>query len=486
VAGEQCTPYAVSDGSGGAIITWVDLRGGSYTDIYAQHVDAAGQALWAADGIQISTSPDDDEVPAIIADGSGGAIIAWQSGLFVYTNILAQRVDASGNPLWAGGGITVSSALGGQAGVRLATDGAGGMVAAWSDGRNEGLTSIYAQRVERNGFLGYPSPYLGSVVDHPGDQGGQVIVTWDPSYLDVWPDCAVDYYSVWRRYAGTGLLQSAAPAPWRFVDCAALALLEASGWIYSGEVEAWQLNGYSCVVPSFGDSTAAGVPWMECMVLAHNTALDDFWMSEVLAGYSLDNLAPGAPLALAAEAVGLDASLTWSASGYRDEDLHHYDVHRSDVPGFTPDVTTFVGTASDTFFVDAEPGTQTWYYRVIAEDVHGNEGEPSNEAWADVGAGVNDPALPDALAILGASPNPFRSSALIAFTLPETARVTLGVYSVDGRRVATLLDGLVEAGHRRTSWSGRDDEGDPAPSGLYFIRLEAGAGSSVDKVVLLR
>jgi hypothetical protein len=484
--GEQSQPVVASDGSGGAHIAWVDRRGGYYPDIYAQHVDALGQVVWAADGIQISTAPDEDDSPEVQADGVGGAVIAWQSGLLSYSDIRAQRVDASGNLLWPGGGVMVSAAPGDQRSPHLATDGAGGVVVAWLDARIESLTCIYAQRVERNGFLGYPAAYLESVTDYPADQGGQVIITWDPSYLDVWPECAVDYYSVWRRYPDPDILGSARPAARQFLDVTSLSQLQASGWIYTGEVEAWQLPGYSFVVPTFGDSTGSGIPWTECMVLAHNTALDDFWMSGSLAGYSVDNLAPGAPLSLAAEAVGSDAVLTWTASGYHDEDLHHYNVHRSDVPGFVPGARTFAGTAADTFFVDADPGFRTWYYKVIAEDVHGNEGEPSNEASVDVGAGVEHPVMPEALAILGASPNPFRTSATIAFGLPETARISLSIFSVDGRRVAVLAESVVEAGYGHVSWSGSDDTGAPLPSGVYFVRLEAGSKSTMYKVVLLR
>jgi hypothetical protein len=485
-AEDQTAPLLAGDGAGGIYVAWTDGRDGYYSDVYAQHVSASGLPLWAADGIQISTSPDTDEMPAVLEDGAGGVIIAWQSGVFGYADIWAQRLDAAGNSLWPAGGVLVSSAPSFQVGARLASDGAGGAIAAWIDYRAEVSIDIYAQRIERNGFLGYPAPCLESIDDYPADQGGEVIVTWDPSYLDVWPGCGVDYYSVWRRYPGPGVLAFAgSPLP-SFTDEATLSALLASGWIYAGEVEAWQLDGYSYVVPSFGDSTADGVHYVECMVLAYNTALDDFWMSEVLEGYSVDNLAPGAPLGLAAEVEGADVSLRWTASGYRDEDLHHYDIHRSDVSGFMPDPGTLVGTAPDTFYLDPDPGPMTWYYRVIAEDVHGNEGEPSNEASANPGAGVDGSPLPEALAILGTGPNPFSTSARIAFGVPETARITLAVFSVDGRLVATLIDDTVEAGRRQVSWPGTDDSGKPLPSGVYFVRLTAGASGSMHKVVLLR
>jgi hypothetical protein len=37
-ANDQSSPQLVSDGAGGAIITWVDYRSGSYSDVYAQNV----------------------------------------------------------------------------------------------------------------------------------------------------------------------------------------------------------------------------------------------------------------------------------------------------------------------------------------------------------------------------------------------------------------------------------------------------------------
>ena len=67
----------IPDGSGGAIITWMDDRGGNF-DIYAQRLDADGNSLWTADGVPVCTATNTQGGPRIASDGWGGAIITWQ------------------------------------------------------------------------------------------------------------------------------------------------------------------------------------------------------------------------------------------------------------------------------------------------------------------------------------------------------------------------------------------------------------------------
>jgi len=51
----QTKPELVTDGLGGAIITWQDLRfGGFESDVYAQRVDSNGNVFWANNGVPIS------------------------------------------------------------------------------------------------------------------------------------------------------------------------------------------------------------------------------------------------------------------------------------------------------------------------------------------------------------------------------------------------------------------------------------------------
>lgn len=83
-------------------------------------------------------------------------------------------------------------------------------------------------------------------------------------------------------------------------------------------------------------------------------------------------------------------------------------------------------------------------------------------------------------------PNPFNPSTTIRYELPAAGDVRLTVHDVTGRLVATLADAPMAAGDHATVWDGRDSRGTDAPSGVYFARLRADAGTSSRKIVLVR
>ncbi len=84
-------------------------------------------------------------------------------------------------------------------------------------------------------------------------------------------------------------------------------------------------------------------------------------------------------------------------------------------------------------------------------------------------------------------PNPFNPETTIRFGVPAPGEVvSLKIYDVAGRTVATLLDGEKVAGSRTVRWDGRDNTGRIVASGVYFYRLEAGRESVSKKLVVLR
>ena len=65
--------------------------------------------------------------------------------------------------------------------------------------------------------------------------------------------------------------------------------------------------------------------------------------------------------------------------------------------------------------------------------------------------------------------------------------VRVHVFDVSGRLVRTLVDSKYQtAGSRTLVWSGRDDNGSPVASGVYFFRVDIGGESMKRNVVLLR
>ncbi len=83
-------------------------------------------------------------------------------------------------------------------------------------------------------------------------------------------------------------------------------------------------------------------------------------------------------------------------------------------------------------------------------------------------------------------PNPFNPSTTIQFSLPSDELVRLDVYSLDGRRIATLVNESMTAGFHNVTWLGRDDRGQLAASGMYFYQISAGSWQQVHKMTLMK
>jgi hypothetical protein len=83
-------------------------------------------------------------------------------------------------------------------------------------------------------------------------------------------------------------------------------------------------------------------------------------------------------------------------------------------------------------------------------------------------------------------PNPMRNQGGVAFSLPASGKALLAVYDALGRKIKVLLDEEVKAGSHRVRWDASDDWGRPLPSGVYFLRLEAGKTALTRKVVVIR
>ncbi len=87
---------------------------------------------------------------------------------------------------------------------------------------------------------------------------------------------------------------------------------------------------------------------------------------------------------------------------------------------------------------------------------------------------------------LTASPNPFRGETSLRLTLPEAARVRIGLYDSTGRLVRDLCQEMLQAGEHRFAWDGRTEGGARAPAGRYWARAEVGARHYSRALTLLR
>lgn len=154
-ADEQTTVFMDSDGANGAIITWNDFRSGSDFDIYAQRVNSTGTVQWTANGATTCTTSNDQYIPVIVANGSGGAIITWndfRNGSDI--DIYAQQINAAGVVQWTTNGVSVATSSNDNDVPVIISDGSGGAIISWSDYRNGLDIDVYAQNLCATGIPG--------------------------------------------------------------------------------------------------------------------------------------------------------------------------------------------------------------------------------------------------------------------------------------------------------------------------------------------
>ena len=93
---------------------------------------------------------------------------------------------------------------------------------------------------------------------------------------------------------------------------------------------------------------------------------------------------------------------------------------------------------------------------------------------------------PNAFCLYPNHPNPFNPSTRITFSLPQRSRITLEIYTVQGKRIRTLAAGMEEAGVHSMTWDGTDDRGRIVQSGLYLCRMKAPSYQTTIRMLFLK
>ncbi|MGA9120788.1 MAG: T9SS type A sorting domain-containing protein [Bacteroidota bacterium] len=90
-------------------------------------------------------------------------------------------------------------------------------------------------------------------------------------------------------------------------------------------------------------------------------------------------------------------------------------------------------------------------------------------------------AVPQTFELSQNYPNPFNPVTTIKYSIPQSGSVSLKVYDVLGREVATLFEGAQRAGNYTVQF-----DGTKLASGIYFYTLQAGNASTTKKMVFMK
>lgn len=149
----------------------------------------------------------------------------------------------------------------------------------------------------------------------------------------------------------------------------------------------------------------------------------------------------------------------------------------SDVQGWVNDPSTNFG-----WILIGDEGTNQTSKRFDSRENATAGNRPTLTVQYTTSTSVKDgPTVPQDVTLEGNFPNPFNPSTQIRFSVPSSQSVRLTIVNLLGIKVATLVDGPTAAGSHTVAW---DASG--MPSGLYFVRLEAGGRSAMKRMVLAK
>jgi hypothetical protein len=172
---------------------------------------------------------------------------------------------------------------------------------------------------------------------------------------------------------------------------------------------------------------------------------------------------------------GMDVQLQWTTA--TELNNHGFEIERSynSKDFFTAGFVKGNGTTTETKsynFTDSPP-INSVYYRLKQVDFNGSY-EYSNVIYVDLNQ-VNGFSLSQNF------PNPFNPVTVISYQLPQSGMITLKVYDILGREVASLVDEYQPEGRYEVEF---DAEG--LSSGVYLYRIKAGSFMETRKMILLR
>jgi hypothetical protein len=482
---DQSFPRIVSDGSGGAIITWVDFRSGSllYPDIYAQRINKNGVVNWTTNGVIVSNALYRQKNPAIISDGTGGAIIAWEDTRNTNYDIYAQCLDSNGADKWTPNGVGIVTAPGGQQFPCIVSDDSGGAIIAWVDNRISRNSDIYVQHIDRSGAMQWPMDGV-PVSTAAGDQ----------TYPAIIPDGSGGAIIVWWDHRGGTTYDTYAQR----LNCSGTPQWTADGVIVPGASNSAVYSNPSVTSDASGgailtweDYRTGSTPYIYTQRINGNGAAR--WTAN---GVPVSSASGGEYIpVIGADGAG-GAIITWE--DYRNgatADVYAQRVNSSGVSQWTTDgvgvTTTTMGQnypflASDGFggaiftWMDHR---DTMNSHIYAQQVGANGSLGVITDVREIGT------VRSTFALQQNYPNPFNPTTTILFSLPSKSFVVLKVFDSLGREVSTLVTEELPIGTYLQQWNAAG-----LASGVYYYRLQtyrtvhghAGGLTETKKLILLK
>ena len=240
----------------------------------------------------------------------------------------------------------------------------------------------------------------------------------------------------------------------------------------------WQLNnptgnvGPQTVTTSFTTPVTDAANLKLALFFNGNSFNIDYWYVDDI---ELTYVIPVELTSFTAKAVNDNVELIWNTA--TESNNQGFEIQRSkggefEAVGYVPGFGTTTEHKSYTF-TDKNVKVGKYTYRLKQIDYDGQY-VFSNTVEVE----VNPPLT---FALEQNYPNPFNPSTLIKYSIAKDAMVNISVYNAIGEKVATLVNGLQQAGRYEVNFNAGN-----LTSGIYFYSIEAGDFKSVKKMMLIK
>ncbi len=524
--GDQVHPVLCTDGNGGAIIAWADDRNGA-GDVYCQKIRRDGEIMWADNGVKVTTEATglttSLQYPAIQHSGSG-AIVACNTT----NSVKCLKLNAFGEYEWglSGGNYLRTVGTGFSAntatGIEMCPDGGNGAHCVWSgwDGLTHGH-KIYAQHINSDGTMHWSGSMGKRVCNNTqghqkkprivSDEAAGCEIVWEDGRRDtntvtgrpnhdiycerldwfgsnMWnsnghpvctdtadqtnPNCIADTWEgihiVWQDYRN----YDAGP------DSGLGVNLYCQNVDFNGN-RRWTHNGVQAAI--LCDVSKAQDPRYNPQICA-NDDIGGFMLSWI--GHSDTTGATLNNFGIYAQRMNYNGAHQWfpttpGVSG-------HPNGARVCLASGDKHSVTMCNNRSVT-----DQGGEDNSGAVIAWTDDRNFGPSGEDIYAqhikstsdlgDLHSGGNNGTQNDKPVLNQNRPNPFNPSTVISFNLPKGEFVTVKIFDMLGREVASLVNTQMSAGTHSLTWNANG-----MTSGAYFYKIQAGAFTEIKTMLLVK
>jgi hypothetical protein len=474
-AGDQLSPRLCTDGLGGAFVTWEDHRGAD-ADVYAQQVNGAGAPQWAANGVVVCSAPDQQLAPTIATDPLGGAVVAWSDSRTPADgpDIFVQHLQSNGTSLWTANGVLVSNAPGVQDLPQVVADGSGGAAVTWRDYRNT-YADLFGQRLDAGGQLPDQCVPPDTLVQ---DSPFTTVATQNYRTFDQCSGGAI----CWFFWAGVGVRGATGDWDLEAYDNGGEGLEPYPVCFGLPLAGSYQTYGTDFVMFNFNENHTP--PTQIYGVRAYRYSGSGSAMVEWdAAAEQLDfyNLSPSNVYTRPSNWTGVldvvDTQTLTAGTTYTFQITHDAaaDIHLLLFSSFNSPGYYYVVPRSSRVMETTGWGTFTSpfsdHYGLAIVNDNGGPGGYTLKMWSvPVTTGVDDPA-PAPTGLTSVSPNPGRGPVTIDFAMRESGKASFRIFDMAGRTVGSIPARQWQPGRWSVRWDGNDPTGRPLSAGLYFVQM---------------